>query len=179
MRFWWHVDTLIRHWSIPALLADYRLEGKVDVTLPPLDDRQLAAHYRQCSVTLHPGLGEGFGYPIFESLACGVPALHGCYAGGASIMETCGLGDYLIPVNSWRLDTQQNCLRPVYRAEDWVAKIELLLPLTHTLLSTSVAHLDWQALGPRWLRWFTDGIAVRRITNEEAVAVVSANPAAV
>lgn len=72
VKFWWHSDLPERHWSFPALLADFGLQSKVHLTYE-LDVNQLKMAYNACDLTLHPGLGEGFGYPIFESLACGTP----------------------------------------------------------------------------------------------------------
>ena len=51
------------------------------VTLPPFDPRSpsdragLAAVYRRSSVVLMPSEAEGFGLPVVEALACGVPVV--------------------------------------------------------------------------------------------------------
>jgi glycosyltransferase involved in cell wall biosynthesis len=155
VRFWWHVDTDLRYWSIPALIADYGLT--VDVTHPPMPDRELAARYRACKLTLHPGLGEGFGYPIFESLACGTPALHGDYAGGASILGTLNIA--CIPSASWRLEGQHNCVRPMFDPDAWVTAALHVLDGGWSDPHSSVSHLHWTKIGPRWRHWFRDGIA--------------------
>src|SRR5882672_11726137 len=62
LKLWWHIDVDVRHYSIPALLEDFGLQDITEVTHPPMQDRELAARYRSCDVTLQPGLGEGFGY---------------------------------------------------------------------------------------------------------------------
>lgn len=159
-KFWWHVDTLIRHWNIYALIQDFGLGDKVSVTTPPMDDRGLAHMYRMCDLTLHFGLGEGFGLPIFESLACGVPAIHGDYAGGASIMRTCGLERYLVSPWHLRLDTQHNCYRPVFHPDDWVEKAVDILSIKPDAgwLRSRVEHLSSKKLGYVWQRWFRDGL---------------------
>ena len=40
-----------------------------------LDDEQLARLYSACDVLVHPYRGEGFGLPILEAMACGLPAI--------------------------------------------------------------------------------------------------------
>lgn len=158
VKFWWHVDVDVRHWSIPALIADYGLGDVVEVT-HVLDDAELAARYRACDVTLAPG-SEGFGYPIFESLLCGVPCLHGDYAGGASILASCGLSELLVAPACYRMETEHNCVRAVYRIEDWVGAALALLAREPQpeRWHASVEHLQWAKIWPRWRRWFEEGL---------------------
>jgi glycosyltransferase involved in cell wall biosynthesis len=40
-----------------------------------LDDAELARLYSACDVLVHPYRGEGFGLPILEAMACGLPAI--------------------------------------------------------------------------------------------------------
>lgn len=160
VRFWWHTDMPVRFWSIPALLSDFGLNPYVDVTYPPVDDQFLADKYRSCDVTLHPGLGEGFGYPIFESLACGVPAIHGDYAGGASIVKTMPIVPLLVAPRQWRLEGQHDCIRPVFDAQDWADKVEEILAwdIKPESWAAQLEHLDWRNLRYPWSRWFLEGI---------------------
>lgn len=157
---WAHVDTPIRYWSLPALIADYNLTAHVEVTMPPMPDGEMANRYRTCDLTILPSLGEGFGYPIFESVACGVPCLHGDYSGGASLMSACGLSAYLVEVATERLDTQHNCVRPVFAVDDWVLKVmDVLHPKSgHSPVSQQVAHLSWMKLAHPWRRWLREGL---------------------
>lgn len=159
VRFWWHVDALERYWSLPALVADYELDGMVEITTPPMDDREIASRMSQCDLTLLPS-SEGFGLPIFESIACGVPCLHGAYAGGASLLAAFGLGDLLIAPNGWRLEGIHNSLRPVFEPGDWVKAAARLLeePLDREWLRSRVEHLDMRLLGNRWRMWLRAGV---------------------
>ncbi len=157
LRLWWHVDVDVRHWNIQALLADFGLTEITEVT-HYLTDQELAARYRGCSVTIAPGLGEGFGYPIFESLACGVPVVHGDYGGGASIMETCGLKGYLVPPVTFRLETQHNCQRPVFHPAEFADYVDRAFEEPACPPRESVEHLFWNNLWPTWERWFVEGI---------------------
>lgn len=162
VRFWWHCDQPVRHFNLYALIADYGIGEYVELTGPPVLDTWLAAKYRECDLTLQVG-AEGFGYGIFESLACDVPVLHGDYAGGASLMDAFGLGAYLIKPIAWRLEGTHNCLRPVYDPQDWVDAALRVLSNEPTgqdreWLASRVAHLASSKLGVQWQRWFHAGI---------------------
>ncbi len=155
LTFWWHTDLNIRHWSIPALLADFGLESKVSVTYE-MNDHQMAEAYASCRLTLAPGLGEGFGYPIWESLACGTPVIHGDYASGADLMKTCKLDGLLVRPHTWRLEGQHDSLRPVYEPEEWIQMADLISQ--YEVVFGSVEHLYWKNLKYPWMRWFEEGI---------------------
>jgi len=162
VRFWWHCDTRMRHWNLDALIADFQLGEYVEITSPPVTDAWMAEQYRRCDLTFLPSTGEGFGFPLFESLACGVPVVHGDYAGGRSLMSAFGLNHLLVQPYSWRLEGQHNCVRPVYRPEDFVEKLMEMLesghPLHSELLRGSVEHLSSMKLGVTWKRWLREGL---------------------
>ncbi len=165
VRFWWHVDVVSRHWNLEALLEDFNLHN-VEITLPPCDDKWLASQYRRCALTILPSLGEGFGYCWAESIACGVPCIHGNYASGASLMDSCGLGHLLVEPWQYRIEGIHNCVRPVYTTEDWVTAIREVLASPADPVSNRVEHLLWKNLWTVWKRWFSDGVGTSR--NEEA-----------
>jgi glycosyltransferase involved in cell wall biosynthesis len=160
-KLWWHIDTAIRFVNIHALIADYHLADHVTVTTSPQTDTWLAEQYRMCTMTLLPS-SEGFGYAWLESFACDVPCLHTDYAGGASMMRTCGLERYLVPTSGWRVEGQHNCVRPVLSLDMWLYKIGQVLEakgLRASELSEAVSHLRWPNLAGRWLNWFHEGLA--------------------
>ncbi len=160
LKLWCHVDVLERSqaWSIPALCNDFGFKGDVLVT-QFMTDEELSYYYSGCDLTLLPSLGEGFGYPIVESLACGTPVIHGNYGGGAEQVPHNG---WLVEPREFRLETLHNCLRPVYRPEDWVDAVELALTGDHGFdeqaCRASVDHLDWKNLWKVWERWFKEGL---------------------
>jgi glycosyltransferase involved in cell wall biosynthesis len=166
--FWVHIDVLERYWSIPALLADFGLEDNVRVTTD-LADRQLAELYSACNLTILPSLGEGFGYPITESLACGTPVIHHDYAAGHEIMPKYGLTDHwpgiirtgVEEALEYRLDTLHNIYRPVLNPQDWaeeITQVNWLRPAIKREAEESVKHLHWNNLAPVWKNWFRNGI---------------------
>lgn len=159
LRFWWHTDLLERSWSILALLHDFGLARVTQVTMD-LSQEELSWRYAASDLTLHPGLGEGFGYPIFESLASGTPVLHGDYAGGADVLRQCGHEDMLMNVQSWRLEGLHNQVRPVFDSSAWAAIAELSLrqDTDHEAYRASVAHLSWDGLWPMFEKWLEEGL---------------------
>ena len=85
LRLWIHTDVIDRYWSLGNLIVDYGLVGRAAITITRFTDEQLAWMYSACDVTL--GIGpEGFGYPIAESLACGVPCIVGSYGAQAEFV---------------------------------------------------------------------------------------------
>jgi len=51
-----------------------------------LDDRQMNGLYRACHALVHPYRGEGFGLPIAEAMACGLPVI---VTGAGAAMDFC------------------------------------------------------------------------------------------
>lgn len=163
LRLWWHVDVDIRHWSIPALLEDYGLRD-ITVVTHEMNDTGMSKGYSACDVVLAPS-PEGFGYPVFESLACGTPVLVGDCAGAADIMNQIGLSSHLVEPVAYRLETQHNCIRPVFSPEEWTERVLQyhLHPMYGDGDATAyyqerVTHLSWKNLWPTWRRWFKEGI---------------------
>lgn len=171
-KLWAHVDILDRHWSMPALIEDFGLGDRIKVTfVGNLDDEQLSYFYSACDATMLPSLGEGFGYPIAESLACGVPCFHGDYAGGAEMLPE----EWRIPVKAWRMDANHyNCVRPVFDPAEWAERISQQFagdlritgawdrwPRSSGPVSRAmVEHLNWKNLWAScWKRWFEAGLA--------------------
>lgn len=159
VKFWWHVDVLERHWSLPALIRDYGLEDRVRITLTgSLNDTEMSYYYSGCDLTILPSLGEGFGFPIVESLACGVPCMVGDYAGGAELVAPW----MRVRTQGWRLDGLYNCLRPTYDLGQWLVCIKEALNQSPQAVEAvqSVLHLDWKNLWPSvWRKWFLEGLA--------------------
>lgn len=152
VRLWIHTDSLEKYWSIPTLLVDFGFinpnlqAGDPDrtiVSLGYMTDERMAEAYSACDVTLGIGSGEGFGYPIFESIFCGTPCIHGNYGGAPEYMG----GDTLLvePVG-YRYESAYGLKRPVFNADDWAAKVEMAAGkrINHP------EELDWEKLWPHW-----------------------------
>lgn len=162
---WLHTDTLVKDWAIQQLVEDFGLSRHITVTLPRISDRQLALLYQACAVTIAPGLGEGFGYPIVESLAAGVPVVHGDFGGGVELVPK---REWRFPIVAERLESVYALKRPVFRVEDVANAVERVLEWQKAVgqevaiayCRGAVAHLDWTALWPRWEQWIKRGLSV-------------------
>jgi len=163
---WLHTDTLVKHqgqvgWALPQLILDLGLAHDLTITTGTLTDRQLALLYQACTVTLAPGLGEGFGYPIVESLASGTPVIHHTYGGGAELIPR---SEWRVPVAAWRLDGLYALKRPVLTAVDGrnaVLRARQLRrddPSLPAYCQGAVAHLAWPQLWPYWQQWIRRGL---------------------
>lgn len=160
---WLHTDTLVKSWSIAQLVEDCGLAKRITVSTTELTDQELAALYQACDVTIAPGLGEGFGYPIVESLAAGRPVVHVDFGGGRELIPK---REWRFPVREVRLDGIYALQRPVCRAEDVANAVERALAwrtevgveAAAAYCRGAVAHLDWAALWPRWYAWIKAGL---------------------
>ena len=114
---WLHCDEYVKAWSLPQLVEDFRLQRQITITMAAdrFSDRQMAALYQRCAVTFLPSTGEGYGYPLVESLAAGVPCIHHTYAGGTELVPKSA---WRIPARAWRLESCYAMKRPVFDAED-------------------------------------------------------------
>ena len=162
---WLHTDLPIgvreTQWVVPQLVDEYDLRKHFTVT-SALTDVGLAGFYAVCAATLACGLGEGFGYPIVESLACGTPAIHSTYGGGAELVPR---SEWRIPVRAERVEGPYALVRPVYLAEDFANAFERVVDwrrqnalFAGAYCRGAVAHLDWAALWPRWASWIRTGL---------------------
>jgi glycosyltransferase involved in cell wall biosynthesis len=160
---WLHTDVLVKSWSVQELVMVCGLQRQMMVSTGNYSDAQLQALYQACAVTIAPGLGEGFGYPIVESLAAGVPVVHGDYAGGRELIPR---REWRFPVREMRLEGIYALQRPVFRAEDvanaieraWAWQASVGLSVAQDYCRGAVAHLDWPSLWPRWQGWIRQGL---------------------
>lgn len=142
VRLWIHTNALESHWSIAALVIDFGLVHNTVISLGQISDERMAEAYSACDLTLGIGAGEGFGYPIFESIFCGTPCIHGDYGGAPEWMNP---GLLVTPV-AYRYETLYSCKRPVFTAWSWADKAEQWIGKR----VSPNTEIDWENLWPRW-----------------------------
>lgn len=150
---WIHTDAYKKHWNLEELARDFGMLERVIFTDHVLSDDDLALAYSACDVTLGIGSGEGWGYPLSESLACGTPVVHGNYAGGAEFVPKAGLVEPM----AFRGDGFYAIRRPVYDAREWAAKaMNFGQGIVRSSLLSPYIYRDnaW----PKWKEWLRAGI---------------------
>jgi glycosyltransferase involved in cell wall biosynthesis len=154
VRLWLHTDALERFWSFATLLYDYGFIGRssdsVFITMNDLSDEQMAWGYSACDVTLGIGRGEGFGFPLAESLACGTPVIHGNYGGATEWMPK----QLLVDPIAFTHEGLYADARPVFRASSW-AEVAAGAKREDAKLPPC---LEWGTLWPEFEKWFRKGI---------------------
>ncbi|HEY3620764.1 MAG TPA: glycosyltransferase [Candidatus Sulfotelmatobacter sp.] len=155
VKVWVHIDSLERHWNIISLVEDYGLQGRVMITTSNFTDMQMRYMYSACNVTLGIGLGEGFGYPIFESMLCGTPCVHGNYGGAAEHLPSWMKVDP-IPY-AWFYESPYCNKRPVYLPEQWAAKAEEAAE-NPDIADINALELDWSKVWPKFKSWLKAGL---------------------
>lgn len=166
---WLHTDRLTNAWDVGQLCLDFGLtreEVCVSTADTLLTDAQLSARYSVSDVTLGVGLGEGFGYPLVESLASGTPVVHGRFGGGVELVPR---ADWLVDPVAWRLESCYAVKRPVLRPEDVAGALALAIgwkrqqpELCAAYCAGAVSYLAWESVWPRWRSWIAQGIREER-----------------
>jgi glycosyltransferase involved in cell wall biosynthesis len=155
VRLWVHTDLHVGYWNLQALAVEYGIGAQVITEGRPLRDRELAMRYSACDVTVVVSGGEGFCYPVAESLSCGTPAVTGSYGAQAELTH------WLVEPAHTVIETNHNVRRAVYRAGDVANKIMEVLaePPEAEECEYLAAHLDMMRLGICWKKWLRKGLA--------------------
>jgi glycosyltransferase involved in cell wall biosynthesis len=150
-RVWIHTDTDLRHWDLKSLYVDFGVQPNVKVFLTPygISDEDMAVLYSACDVTL--GIGpEGAGYPILESMACGVPCIVGGYGGQSDYVPR----KWQVDPIAFRHEGMFAVQRPVYNSQDFAVSIQRLLR-NH---QDAKPAWEWTAEWPKWETWIRKGL---------------------
>jgi glycosyltransferase involved in cell wall biosynthesis len=141
---WAHTDSFYKCYDFHNLTQSFGLNHRVIPTKHYLSSDKLAWAYSACDVTLMPS-SEGYGYPIYESLACGVPCLHHNYAGGAEWLPD----EMKIEPSGWYYEGLYCHRRPIGDANTWATRVINLVG-NDSQVSLLPDELKWDNLWPRW-----------------------------
>jgi glycosyltransferase involved in cell wall biosynthesis len=81
--------------ALQRLAHELAISDRIEWVLDP-DDDTLASYYRTASVLLHPSLYEGFGWPVLEAMAFGLPVV---VSDAGSLREVVGAAGVCLPLN--------------------------------------------------------------------------------
>jgi glycosyltransferase involved in cell wall biosynthesis len=115
-----------------------RMADQYRINLQPLPPAMMARVYSTFDVLLNPSAGEGFGVPIIEAQACGVPAIVTDFS---AMKEVCGAGWKVGCRADW---TGQRSWQARPNVEEIVASLEecygLTAPRRKEIAKTAVSH---------------------------------------
>ena len=173
---WAHTDRFKKEWDLPALADAFDMRLRTIFTNNHLTDEDVSWGYAACDLILGIGAGEGWGLPMSEALACGIPVITGDYAGATDFIPE-GLR---IKPAAFRYDGFFACKRPVFKAGDWADKVESTLKLvkqTETALGHRASWLSdefyWKNCWPEWEQWFRAGLKPEIINTDMVFAIAT------
>ena len=170
-----HMNPCDVGYDLVTLLHRYGLKGKADVSGPDfslhqgLEDEQLNRLYNLFDMMVLPSTGEGFGLPILESMAAGVPVAATDYSACTEllrgrgelikILTTVTAGTNLIEQAVIDVEDIATCIERVYRSPQ--------LAKEHSKAGRAFAEkLSWDAIVQQWvelIRTTTGGDALTHI----------------
>lgn len=155
---WAHTNALdtvgpMTYWNFMALARAFEMENRVVLTTHRIEEADLPWCYAACDVTL--GIGsEGWGMPLGESLACGIPVVHMTYAGGSDFVPR----EFQVEPSGYRLEGRWMIRRPVFDPKDWADKVEFCLTPEAKELAKLPGYIDWANCWPNWKSWLQSGL---------------------
>jgi glycosyltransferase involved in cell wall biosynthesis len=153
-----HSDPNDVGWDLVELARSHGLGGRTAFSFQAnptngIDGAGLNQIYNMMNVMVLPTSGEGFGLPILEAMAAGVPVVATRYSACEELID--GRGE-LIDVKAF-FPAGRNCIEHALPdIDDLEAKLELLAAepdrrARHTAAGHAFAQqLSWDALQPRW-----------------------------
>lgn len=163
----WNPDHMTDIWKIKGRIINTKGLG----SNRGIDDDKMVSIYNLFDIMYYPSGGEGFGMPVLEAAACGVPTMYTNYSGHAEVAEGCGIPitcDYVTEMMSCYNRARANTADAVEKTLKILANRELLKPLKEACVKKAEEN-TWEMIGQQWLK-FIDDVA-ERCTNAIGVIV--------
>jgi len=151
---WAHTDKLQKDWDLLYLCDHAGMSDAVMFSDSDLSDEHLALGYAACNVTLGIGAGEGWGLPLAESLAMGIPCIHCDYAGGAEIVPE----SMRVKPIGWYYDGLYMNRRPILDPRDVADTIGMNQIISDIPASLLPAKYYWEECWTEWADWLEAGL---------------------
>jgi len=150
---WAHTNKVQGHWDITGLAKAYGLDGRIIPTVTDLSDEQMAEAYCACSATL--GIGsEGWGLPLAESLACGIPCVTMDYAGATEFVPR----EYRVNPIGFYAEGWYAHRRPVFKVSEWAYRVQEAVSNWDYSVSALRPEFTWDGCWPAWKKWLEEGV---------------------
>jgi glycosyltransferase involved in cell wall biosynthesis len=156
VKLWAHTDRLRQYWDLEALTSEYGIGERVILDERDYTDEEMAMRYSGCDCTVVISGGEGFCYPVAESLSCGVPCISGRYGAQSDLLS---FGLCRLSERDTQIQTIHNIRRATYDPAGVAEVLKLNLECSHDHVEQWVEHLDWPKLGVQWRKWFKRGLS--------------------
>ena len=151
-----HTDRMqTTNWNLTELCLGFGMQGRVIESTRPLEREEMPWLYAACDCVLGIASGGGWELPHSEAMACGVPVVHGRYAGGAEYMPQ----EWTVEPSCWRYEGPYSNKRPVFNPDDWVKVVDSIwIPTNAQRRSFLGSELMWDQVWPKFEKWIREGI---------------------
>jgi glycosyltransferase involved in cell wall biosynthesis len=154
----WNPDHLSDIWKVQGRVINTKNLG----SNRGLDDDKMLSIYNLFDIMYYPSGGEGFGMPILEAMACGVPSMYTNYSAHAEVAESAGIPvrcDYVTEMMSSYNRARADTANAVEKTLKILRKPELLKPLRERGFEIANEN-TWDLIGAQWLK-LIDEVAER------------------
>lgn len=167
---WAHTDRFKKDWDLFSLADEFDMRLRTIFTNNHLTDEDVSWGYAACDCVLGIGAGEGWGLPMSEALACGIPVVTGDYAGAKEFVPD---GLRVAPA-ALRYDGFFACKRPVFSASDWADKVmEVIRPAGEPRLPQLAPKYFWNECWSEWEQWFRAGLNPEIVVTDMVFAIAT------
>jgi glycosyltransferase involved in cell wall biosynthesis len=150
---WAHTNKVQGYWDITGLSKAYGLDGRIIPTVTDLTDEQMAEAYCACNATL--GIGsEGWGLPLAESLACGIPCVTMDYAGATEFVPR----EHRVNPIGFYAEGWYAHRRPVFKVSEWAYRVQEAVSNWDYSVSALRPEFTWDGCWPAWKKWLEEGV---------------------